>query len=219
MAIFQNKYRSESHRFRYWDYSAPSAYFITAVVHNREDIFGIIENNKFIPSPIGKIAHKIFLELPKGNKDIILDEFILMPNHFHCIIIIKDIEFQYPKSEISEFDEWTVTPSIDYIQELFNRGRMQSKDLFSEYENNQEPTKDEMNKFRKMRRKMIIPRLVGKLKMQVSKEINILNDTAAKKSWQDDFYDIIIRNKTEYKNIKAYIKTNPANWSKDRFSN
>ncbi|RKY53720.1 MAG: hypothetical protein DRP93_06135 [Candidatus Neomarinimicrobiota bacterium] len=218
MAKFKNKYRSESHRYRYWDYSAPAAYFITAVVIERDCIFGRIKNNNIILSEEGLIIKRYFEELPTWDKNIILDEYVIMPNHFHCIIIIKDEHFQYSSETISERDEWSVTPSIDFIQELYYRGKQQSKKQFSEYKNTTEPTSKQMADFRIRRRKMIIPKLIGKLKMQISKKINKLNNTPGKKNLQDDFYDSIIRNHKDYVKIKNYIKNNPANWSSDRFS-
>jgi REP element-mobilizing transposase RayT len=218
MAKFKNKYRSESHRYRYWDYSAPAAYFITAVVIERDSIFGYIENNNIILSEEGLITKKYFEQLPTWNSNIILDEFVIMPNHFHCIIIIKDEQFQYLADTISERDEWSITPRIDFIQELYFRGKQLSKKQFSEYKNNTEPTTEQMANFRIRRRKMTIPKLIGKLKMQISKEINQLNHTPGKKNLQDDFYDSIIRNHKDYVKIKDYIKNNPANWSNDRFS-
>jgi len=219
MSKYKNKYRSESHRLRYWDYSAPSAYFITGVVYNRKHIFGHIENKRFIPSEFGIIAQNLFLELPKDETNIILDEFIIMPNHFHCIIIIKDDEFSFPKKEISEEDQWRVTVSIDPFHELFMRGKKQSDLKYGYYKNLKEPTKEQMTQFKNDRRKMKIPALFGKYKMQISKEINKINNTPGKKNWQDEFYDIIIRNNHDYQNIKNYIRTNPKNWKSDRFSN
>ena len=218
MAKFKNKYRSESHRYRYWDYSAPSAYFITGVVIERNSIFGDIQNENIILSEEGLITKNLFEQLPTWDSNIILDEYVIMPNHFHCIIIIKDDDFQYPPETISERDEWSVTPRIDFIQELYLRGKQQSEKHFSEYKNTTEPTKEQMSDFRKRRRKMTIPKLIGKLKMQISKDLNQLNNTPGKKNLQDDFYDSIIRNRKEYVKIKNYIRNNPANWSSDRFS-
>ena len=41
-------------------------------------------------SPIGKIAQEYWVEIPEHFKHIELDEFVVMPNHIHGIIIIND---------------------------------------------------------------------------------------------------------------------------------
>ena len=70
--------------------------------------------------------------------------------------------------------------------------------------------------YERQRRKMIIPKLVGKFKMLTAKKINILNDIRGK-MWQRNYYEHIIRNNDEYLKISNYIKNNPKNWKDDRF--
>ena len=41
----------------------------------------------------------------------------------------------------------------------------------------------------------------------------------ADKIWQTSFYDHIIRNDTDYRNIWNYISGNPSKWTEDRFYN
>ena len=42
-----------------------------------------------ILSPIGKLANQIWKKIPEHFPNIALDEFIIMPNHIHGIIVIK----------------------------------------------------------------------------------------------------------------------------------
>jgi hypothetical protein len=69
-----------------------------------------------------------------------------------------------------------------------------------------------------MRRQMLIPKILGKLQMQTSKQINILNNTPGKRTWQFNYHDHVFRNKNEYWLIKNYIINNPQNWHKDKFN-
>ncbi|MDD3861053.1 MAG: hypothetical protein PHW83_12715, partial [Bacteroidales bacterium] len=62
------------------------------------------------------------------------------------------------------------------------------------------------------RRKMIIFKIVGKLQMLTSKQINILRNTSGRTNWQNDYDDHKIRSYDDYLRIKNYIKENPANW-------
>jgi len=79
-----------------------------------------------------------------------------------------------------------------------------------------QPNMDEIKNYRKTRRKMIIPKIIGKFKMQASKQINILHQTIGKKIWQPDYHDRVIRNDQEFYRIKHYIVNNPMNWVNDR---
>ncbi len=65
--------------------------------------------------------------------------------------------------------------------------------------------------------KMLIPKIIGKFKMQTSKQINIINNTIGNKTWQRNYNDHVIRNNSEYHRIKQYIKNNPSNWKDDKF--
>ena len=77
-------------RLRDFDYSADGAYFITICTHQRENIFGVIENGKMILNELGKIAEKCWREIPDHFLDVRLDEFVIMPNHIHGIIWIEN---------------------------------------------------------------------------------------------------------------------------------
>ncbi len=68
MAKYKNKYRVESNRHRYWDYSMPGYYFITICVINRECLLGKIVNGKMHLSESGKIVQDEILNIPQYNK-------------------------------------------------------------------------------------------------------------------------------------------------------
>lgn len=86
---FQNKYRTASVRLQNWDYTWNASYFITICTKNREHYFGEIENNNMILSKQGMLANVIWYEIQHHANDIILDEFVVMPNHIHGILILN----------------------------------------------------------------------------------------------------------------------------------
>ena len=89
MTLYKNKYRVESTRLQKWDYGWNAKYFITIVTKNHEHYFGEIDgNNKMKFTKIGKIASKFWFEIPDHFPFVILDEFVVMPNHIHGIVII-----------------------------------------------------------------------------------------------------------------------------------
>ena len=73
-----------------YDYSFPGGYFITICTHKELDKFGKIIEGKMILNKIGEIVYKFWFEIPKHFSEVGLDEFVVMPNHIHGIIFIKD---------------------------------------------------------------------------------------------------------------------------------
>ncbi len=95
MKKFNNKYRIDSTRLKNYDYSQRNAYFITMVTDQRTHFFGEIINNEMVLSNIGNIAYTEWqntLNL-RPDMNLILDEFVVMPNHIHGIIIINDNKY------------------------------------------------------------------------------------------------------------------------------
>ena len=82
-----------------WDYAWHGRYFISIITHGREHYFGDVIDGKMILSDIGKIAQTEWLKTPEIRPDmnLVLDEFIVMPNHFHGII-------QIGKNNYNQFD-------------------------------------------------------------------------------------------------------------------
>ena len=86
---FNGKYRIKSARLQYWDYSNNGLYFVTICTANRELYFGHIVNGEMQLSEIGHMANKFWKEIPEHFLFVELDEFVIMPNHVHGIIIIN----------------------------------------------------------------------------------------------------------------------------------
>lgn len=71
-----------------YDYSSSGCYFVTIVTKNKENYLGKIATNKVELTNIGEIAKSCWLQIPKHFSGIRLDEFVIMPNHIHGIIVI-----------------------------------------------------------------------------------------------------------------------------------
>jgi len=82
--------RKNSLRLTGWDYSQPAYYFITICVNDKSNVLGTIINHKIHLSSIGHIIKKCWKELPDHYAGCALDAFIIMPDHVHGIIIIKE---------------------------------------------------------------------------------------------------------------------------------
>lgn len=87
--LFLNKFRIESKRKNGHDYSSAGIYFITILTEAQISFFGKIVNGNMVLSPIGQIIYTHWISLPERFSFIAVDEFVIMPNHLHGILIIK----------------------------------------------------------------------------------------------------------------------------------
>jgi putative transposase len=159
-------------RLKGYDYSADGAYFITICVRHRECLLGEIHDGQMILNQYGAIVRDVWEGLPDRVSDIEIDEYIIMPNHFHAIISID----KSPESIESHKDL-----DIDDI---------------------------------KTRRKMILPKVVGRFKMLTAKTIN-QNREIEGSFWQRNYYERVIRSEEDCQIIRQYIINNPAQWEMD----
>ena len=81
--LFKNQYRTPSARLQSWDYGWNGYYFITICTKNRLCYFGEILDNKMQLSHIGVLAYVFWNEIKNHAENIILGEFVVMPNHIH----------------------------------------------------------------------------------------------------------------------------------------
>lgn len=172
-------------RLKGYDYSSPGEYFITICTRNRECLFGDVINGEMVLNDVGRIAKDFWYRIPERFDDIQLDAFIVMPNHIHGIIGIE--------SNI-EPD----THSVGAIHELPLRN-----------------DKMDTETCRKHRRQMLLPKIIGWYKMNVSKRTNNILDNTGNPFWQRNYYEHIIRNEKSLERIRDYIINNPAQWEED----
>jgi putative transposase len=98
-----NHYR-KSIRFKEYDYSQPGDYFVTICTYNRECLMGEIEDGKVHLNDVGRIADIFWQDIPKHFSNVILDEYVIMPNHVHGIITIterRDVQLNVPTKGFS----------------------------------------------------------------------------------------------------------------------
>jgi REP element-mobilizing transposase RayT len=186
---YQNKYRIPSARLPAWDYSCNGEYFITICTANRKHYFGEIINGIMHLSEQGKKAYQCWLEIPEHFSFVSLDEFVVMPNHTHGIIVIdKPWDYNWGDAQISPGVETGHALSLPNPIPPHPRFRNQGINTISS--------------------------MVGSFKSALS---NWCNENKYPFGWQTRFHDHIIRNKDEFHRIRNYIINNPANWEQDKF--
>jgi putative transposase len=75
-------------RLQGYDYAQEGAYFVTLCTHQRECLFGEIENGVMGLNACGEIVVEEWLQTAVVRPYVELDEFVVMPNHFHGILVI-----------------------------------------------------------------------------------------------------------------------------------
>jgi putative transposase len=83
-----DKRKRRSIRLKGYDYSAAGMYFITLCTYQRECRFGEIVDGVMRLNPLGQIVQTHWMRLPKHHPNLRLDAFIVMPNHFHGILVL-----------------------------------------------------------------------------------------------------------------------------------
>jgi REP element-mobilizing transposase RayT len=174
-----------------WDYSGNGIYFLSIITQNRICNLGNIINKKMILSDYGKIVETEFLKSFEIRNELFLDEFIIMPNHLHTIVVLNK-------------------PEIDIDS---NRANLQSIEQ-------SEPLKlirlpKSISSFMAGFKSSINSKIDDFID---DNQLNIPKYNRNNHFFQSNYHDHIIRNNTEFERIKNYIINNPANWENDKFN-
>ncbi len=198
---FQGKYRIASARLQHWDYGWNAAYFVTICTQNREHYFGEIENGRMQLSEIGEIAQKCWFEIPNHFPFVILDAFVVMPNHVHGIIVInKNDDGNAAPVETQNIASVPIktqnVASVPIKTQNIASVPSSSKNKFGPQSKN-------------------LASIIRGFKIGVTKNARTIH---ADFVWQPRFHDHIIRNNQSHQTIANYIINNPISWKGDKFN-
>jgi len=73
-----------------YDYSKEGFYYVTICTKDRQNWFGQIQNGEVILNEYGRIVNECWLNLPNHYWNCRLDEYVLMLDHFHGIIVVDN---------------------------------------------------------------------------------------------------------------------------------
>lgn len=164
-----------------FDYSLPGAYFVT--ICTRDSLF-LID-----PAPVRAMVQKWWEELSRKFGNVELDEFIIMPNHVHGIIVLK--EPAHVRGDLCVAPTGESNPGGHAGPPLHDGGVIPIPTIIQWFKTM--TTNDYMHGV-KQNGWRTFP---GKL-------------------WQRNYYEHIIRNDREYEAIRLYIRDNPIQWAYDR---
>jgi len=180
-----NNLHRHSLRLQDYDYTHEGAYFVTVCLKERACLFGDISDGKMILNDAGRTAEKCWNDIPTHFPHIELDEFVIMPNHVHGIIVIncrgesriRPGDFHEPNSgDHKDRPYGTTAGSIGRIIQAF-KSRVTHEYIMG------------------VRHQMWAP-FNGKL-------------------WQRNYYEHVIRDDASLNLIRQYIMDNPPRWAED----
>jgi REP element-mobilizing transposase RayT len=181
-----NKHHRKSIRLQGYDYSQAGAYFVTIVTYRRDCLFGKIENEEMILNNFGIIAAECWCAVPEHFPNVELGAYVIMPNHAHGVIVIRDDE------------------SASHFGMTDDDGRGAA--LLRPYAN---VTNDHKINVKPGSLGAIVRSYKSAVSYRINKEYN------ATGIWQRNYYEHIIRSEREMDNIWRYIEANPAQWDRD----
>ncbi len=174
-------------RIQEYDYSQPGAYFLTLCTWKARPLFGKISNGKLEPSLVGRIVEEEWKRTANVRNNIELGAFVIMPDHLHGIIVIKDIDINVVGATRR------VAPTSEKVNNENNRVAPTPRKVV--YRSNSPQSGS-------------IGAIVGQFKSIVTKRVKKVLPDLGTQIWQRNYYEHIILNENEWEKINAYIENN-----------
>ncbi len=200
------KYNPDIHhrrsiRLREYDYSQPGAYFITICTQNRTCLFGNVVDGKMVLNDAGEFARKCWMEIPNHFPRVTLDEFVIMPNHIHGIIIINVGAINVRAINVGAKD---FSPQ----QIPINKYHSPQQIPINKYHSPQQIPESFQSPSRS------IGSIVRGFKIGITKWFR--QNTDIYNIWQRNYYEHIIQDEQALNVIREYIINNPLKWELDK---
>lgn len=88
--------KRKRNRLSGYDYSDDGLYFVTICTQERENLFGEVVDQKMKLNDVGRMIENMWVKLPFKFPRLELEEYVVMPDHFHGIIIVNGREDPAP---------------------------------------------------------------------------------------------------------------------------
>lgn len=182
---------------------------LLTLAHKKEHLFGKVVEGTVQLSPVGEIVHEQWLKIPTNFSNILLDAFVIMPNHIHGILVITDGEVRSGKGKAFEKrGTQKVHSTSSYSIHSNKSANMDSNAL---------PIRDESGEnalpLQAGSEPGSIPAIIQNFKSITSRRINKLLKTSGSTIWHRNYYEHIIRDEEDYARTIIYIQQNPQKWA------
>jgi putative transposase len=194
VTLFKGKYRVESARLRGHDYSSPGAYFVTICTKGMRCWFGEVVDGTMRLSPFGEIVAEEWQETEQIRPNVTLDEWKVMPNHLHGIVVIHEMPHARttPHGNPSVKTTRGGKPFVETTRRVVSTTTKTTKTLKSNS----------------------LGSIIGQFKAAATKRIHAAG--CPEFTWQPRYHDHIIRNEGSLNKIREYIANNVLRWEFDR---
>jgi putative transposase len=105
-----DKHHRQSTRLPNYDYSDGGIYFITICCYQKQCLFGEVVDGTMWLNKLGQIVAEEWLKSPQLRQEIELDEWVVMPNHFHGIVIFNNTTKPVGAQGIAPLNPLMTTP-------------------------------------------------------------------------------------------------------------
>jgi REP element-mobilizing transposase RayT len=187
------KHHRRSVRLKGYDYAQGGAYFVTICAAHKRPVFGRLENGAVRLHPYGRIVIEEWERTAILRPHVVLDEFIVMPDHFHAIIVLDNPCRGMACHAQNAAPERN--PDNDTIQQGgTDQGMARHAPTFGQPQ------------------ARALSTIMGTFKSAVTRRINTLRAERGLSSavvWQRGFHDHIIRDENELNATRRYIIENP----------
>jgi len=92
MTFEKARHQRLSLRLAGYEYTGPGFYFITICVQEHQSLPGATIDNKIVLNDSVWMVAEHWHRLPRCFSDLALDEFVVMPNHIHGILVLRRCE-------------------------------------------------------------------------------------------------------------------------------
>lgn len=182
--------RRRSIRLRDYDYRTPAAYFVTICVAEREELLGKVGTEGVVLSPAGQVVIETWMALADHFAAVRLDEFVVMPNHVHGVVVLISPENAMGHVGAKHSPE---PRSADKSVPLANASPLPRGTSSGS-----------------------LGAVIQNFKSVSSRRINVLRGTPGAPVWQRNYFERVLRDERELDTARQYIAANPARWYEDR---
>ena len=177
-------------------------------------------------SDFGKIANNEWDKSFEIRNELFCDEFTIMPNHLHAIIILEQPKMDSDGSDGSDGLDGSRVETHGRASQQSRESR-ESRDQSCESPISPDQSRESPDQSNFIRKPKSISSFIAGFKSATNSKIDDYIDenkldipkyNRNNHFFQVNYNDHIIRNQTEYQRIKNYIINNPKNWIDDKFN-
>ncbi len=181
------KHHRRSIRLKGYDYAQAGAYFITMCTQDRACLFGDVVDGNMRLNDAGRMVVAEWAMLPERFPNVVLDAFVVMPNHVHGIII-------------------TTTSVGAGLVPALDAGTAATGATTTGATTRVAPTVGD-----------VVGAFKSRVTVEYVRGVNASGWPPFRgRLWQRNYYEHVIRDEVSLNRIRKYIRDNPAHWDLDR---